>query len=443
MKVVKANNCFDDKKKDLKLRYFNEWREFTEESKEENYKEKIAVTFHLKNLLSTVFHSWNTYTTNRALKHFHDTNRVEEFQKKIQFKLILKIYYEKWRLRKDKKILENYSLELSISHYNRKIEKKVFDHWIIYKKLAKRKKLLEKQADWFNQMRLNCYAFKLWQQKYALIVEENEKNNKSIIHWAWQLEKKCFVNWLMYVNNRKMKKKRYSEAINDRRNEILKNVVKSLIIYSNDSRDRRFKQLFNQIQQKLTKDNQLELKYYHRWRENFKKKHQARCKLNSLFNKVDDFDRRIPGKQTPILSFTDLPSMRVINRPQPRKPSFLLESVNQMDQVAVEINTKINESISLKMTPTKEPPLITAITEKPVLLPPSAFTTVLSDAKIFNKNLSRCTSTTTTFDTEMHQEMTLLKLNNQNTIMKNEENYNLMRLKERLEDLSIKKEKLK
>jgi hypothetical protein len=43
----------------------------------------------------------------------------------------------------------------------------------------------------------------------------------------------------------------------------------------------------------------------------------------------------------------------------------------------------------------------------------------------------------------MHQEMTLLKLNNQNTIMKNEENYNLMRLKERLEDLSIKKEKLK
>ena len=451
LKSLKANSCFDDKMKDLKLRYFNEWREFTQESKDENYKERVAVTFHLKILLSTVFRSWNTYTTNRGLKHFNDKNKIEEFQKKIQIKLIFKIYYEKWKFKKDQKILENYSVELSVNHYNKKIEKNVLNHWIVFTKLAKKKKLLEKQADWFNKMRLNCFAFQVWQQKYALIAQENEKNNKSIIHWAWQLEKKCFVNWLMYVNNRKMKKNRYSEAMNDRRNEILKNIVKSFIIYSNDSRDRRFKQLVNQKQQKLTIDNQLELKYYHRWRENFKRKRQAKSKLNSLFNKVDEFERRIPDKQTPILSFTDLPSMRILNRPQPRKPAFLLDSIIQDQAVNIETNSKSNESVlNISSTVPTIEVLNTIATAsenkvtKPVLLPPSAFTTVLPETKILIfENQSRCTSATTTFDTEMHQEMTLLKLNDQNLIKKSEENYNLMRLKERLENLSMKKEKLK
>ena len=38
----------------LKQYYFDEWREFTHVSKEENYKEKVSITYHLKNLLSKV-----------------------------------------------------------------------------------------------------------------------------------------------------------------------------------------------------------------------------------------------------------------------------------------------------------------------------------------------------------------------------------------------------
>ena len=357
---------------------------------------------------------------------------------------------------------------MAISHYNKKIEKNLLDHWTVYTKLAKKKKLLENQADWFDQRRLSNYVFKLWQHKYVLAIEENEKNNKAIIHWAWQLEKKCFLNWLMYINKRKMKSTRYANAINDRRNEILKTVVKSFIIYSNDSRDRRFKQLVNQKQQKITIDNQLELKYYHRWRENFKKKRHTTSKLNSLFNKVDDFERRIadiPGKQTPILSFTDLPSIRIVNRPQPRKPAFLLDSVN-FDQVPESVNKANGNILNVIKTDNGENPPVVVVEpaiekdkvvqssvlkssenrlSKPVLLPPSAFT-VIPETKIISHDVSiqsRSTSVTTTFDTEMHQEMTLLKLNNENLVKKNEENYNLIKLKERLENLTMKKEKLK
>ena len=412
------------------------------------------------------------------MKHYNDQNKIDEFQQKIQQRLVFKMYYKKWKCKKEKINLENNSIKLSIDHYSKRINKKLFDHWIIYAKISKRKKLMETQADWFNEMRLKFFAFKVWQQKYNLIIEENKKNNKAIIHWAWQLEKKCFLNWLLYVNTRKLKKKRYDDAINDRRNEILKSVIKCFIVYSNDSRDRRFKQLVNQKQQQLTIQNQLELKYYHRWREYFKTKQQTKSKLNILFNKVDAFERRInsnsylpivplqPGKQTPILSFTDTPAIRVTNRPQPRKPAFLLDSVNVDDTAGFKNTNNNTEKSILSMVTAKESienksiiiPVITTVEpftdnklNKPVLLPPSAFT-VLPEAKILSstieqqpiiKTQSRCSSTTTTFDTEMHQEMTIQKLNNENFVKKNAESYNLIKLKERLENLAIKKEKLK
>ena len=54
LKVIKANNNHDIKMSHLKLKYFQQWQEFTQRSKEENYKMKIAETFNLKNLLSKV-----------------------------------------------------------------------------------------------------------------------------------------------------------------------------------------------------------------------------------------------------------------------------------------------------------------------------------------------------------------------------------------------------
>jgi hypothetical protein len=364
--------------------------------------------------------------------------------------------------------LENYSNELALSHYNKKLNKKVLEHWIIYTKISKRKNLLEKQADWFNKMRLKFYGFKLWQQKYVEIVEDNERNNKAVIHWAWQLEKKCFLNWLLYINQRKLKKKRYNDAISDRHNEILKSSLKCLIVYANDSRERRHKQLLNLKQRKITIENQLEYKYYHRWKEIYKKNHQKKLKINSLYDKVDDFQNRISsnsylptvvtnGKQTPILAFTDIPAIRVTNRPQPRKPAFLLDSINADVSTASSNETggKSFENFSIlsmvrpKIVVESEPekPVLLLKDAKPVLLPPSAFS-VLSETKIVNsfdhtKTLSRCSSVTTTFDTEIHQELTLLKLNNENFVKKNEESYNLMKLKERLENLAISKDKLK
>ena len=54
LKVVEANKNYEIKMFYLKQYYFDEWREFTHVSKEENYKEKVSITYHLKNLLSKV-----------------------------------------------------------------------------------------------------------------------------------------------------------------------------------------------------------------------------------------------------------------------------------------------------------------------------------------------------------------------------------------------------
>lgn len=54
VKKEKANKNYEIKIYNKKLEYFNQWRDYTIQSKDENHKEIIANTFHLKNFLLKV-----------------------------------------------------------------------------------------------------------------------------------------------------------------------------------------------------------------------------------------------------------------------------------------------------------------------------------------------------------------------------------------------------
>jgi hypothetical protein len=65
LKVVQANKNYDIKMMDVKLQYFQEWREFIEVSKDDRYKEKVSDAFYLRNSLLKV--CLNKYSRNSSV----------------------------------------------------------------------------------------------------------------------------------------------------------------------------------------------------------------------------------------------------------------------------------------------------------------------------------------------------------------------------------------
>ena len=511
-------------------------------------KKKFPKTFFLK-LFLKIFNSWHDYSNNHVIKRFHDETKIDEF-KAIDKKLILRKYYEKWKRKKYEKLSENEKSELADGHYAKCVNSKLLIRWKLYTKIAKQNKMMQIQADHFNRMRLQLNIYTQWSFSFEKIMIEKQKNNRAICHWAWQLEKKMFLNWILYVSKRKEKKRRYDEAIKDRQLEIIKNSLKHFLVYSADARDRRLKQNMFVTQQRFVVDSNLALKYYSIWKE----KYLYSKKIKQLTNRSDKTDSmsrtRTPRSyftsQTPTntliqqqlstrsnstsilnekpIVFTNEPPIRISTRPQPRKPMHLLESItskislnfdekeNENNQVAIVINesqllssiendnqtytiendvggskhlsllapsaprsTHRHQQSSLLtsiLTPRQQPQTvgIEPQAQKPILLPPTVFATlppadetVISSSSTYVLPTARSStilngnnrqpqqqqqhqpqsrsSSVTTFATEINNELEILKSFKE--IKKQEQTHELIKLKERLENLTAKKDRLK
>ncbi len=341
----------------------------------------------------------------------------------------------------------------AVLHFKRKMKEKIFKKLQVYRVMSKRKLHLANQADYFNRIRLEYNAFEQWLRALKKQMDEKHVHGMAIRHWAWQLEKKCFLNWIMYVNERRAKKERYAIAINDRQMAILKTSLQSLVAYSMDSKERRSKHNLQFKQQNLLNLNQLAFKYFFIWKEKCLKLSGLKTKINSLTAKTEC------TKMKPA-QFTNTPSFCVTNRPQPRKPSFLLESLAKDSMKSIEnlktpetspINTKpAADEVNIKSTaagilPDSSSFAIKNLYDsslKPILMPPSAFTAILSDSSNLNKIASRCSSVSTV-TSGLNDEMVCLT-NQQNTTNENfKKDLDLLIIKQRMENMAGIKQKLK
>jgi hypothetical protein len=419
----------------------------------------------MKPFSSKILKSWNSYTNDRLLKQYQDQNKIELFQGKIQKHLIVKFFYSKWFEKTNKQIKAHGLNEKAQKHYNKNLKRKIFENFQMFRTQSKRKKQLEKQAEYFNRIRVEYCAFDQWSRAYQTRMSEKHVHNLAIRHWAWQLEKKCFLHWILYIKERKTKKERYSSAINDRQLNILKTSIQSLVAYAMDAKERRFKHNLQFKQQNILNMNQLAFKYFFTWKEKCLKKFDLKNKINSLTTKSEC------NKTTTPAVFTDTPSFCVTNRPQPRKPAFLFESLNNDSirtiqsiqahqtvqdipasavQVLVESNHVNCPTQTIGTDTVAEPKQFASFTIrhlydssiKPILMPPSAFTTVLVDSSNLNKFDSRSTSASTVMS-GINDEF-ILSIKNQKSINENlEKDFDLLKIKQRMENLAAYKLKLK
>lgn len=249
-------------------------------------------------------------------------------------------------------------------------------------------------------------------------------------------------------------------ALENRQIDILRNCGQKFLIYSSDSKQRRL------YASRLLKERfqageiELELKYFYLWRSKCKFSKQNNLKieppkdtcLNKALVRVEtSLERR--EKVTNVISNPELIiEMRQQSRPAPRKPNYLLESVD--------VKPKNQEK-----PPTLSNPNV-------VLIPPTAFTRVApvfinannEFDSVFDENRQKRVqfeeltsrsgidakeSMLSPFDSKNPSSYSSDSVNSDMGISKNKKKENgkneweLLEIKKRLENLTIKSNKLK
>ncbi|CAF0727562.1 unnamed protein product [Brachionus calyciflorus] len=481
-----VNTKFHNKQKEKCHEMLTLWRGQVREKKIEKQNEELAITFYLRHLMVKIIYEWQNYTSNKKLKKFYDQNKIENFHD-IQFKLIKRHIFSIWRQKSLEMMSEERKEKIAIEFYNKKIQQKFLIGWKIFHKVCIQKRLLNNQAKLFSEMRLKSEFFFKWSLKYEQECEQREKNEKSLLLWSINIQKNCFTAWQNWIENKKKKKHRYKQALEMRQHDILQECSRKFLQYSMDSKIRR--QQANRIlkEKYLINSAELELKYFNIWLNKCKFKNLPKSKdknvlklekcVNDIQNKksviLQDISLEKKGRISCQQSISNLDS-HTKTRPAPRKPAFLIESIDNFKNFKNYENEKIIKTVVVQNEIIEEPKLKTpreVMINHPVLLPPTAFLTapltpqVISPRSVVSdyhshKNDLRSSSMSTIGIGEVYKEINLKKtisktnlitsssssmtsLNGDLKKKKDSNEEELVDLKKRLENLSIKSDKLK
>ncbi|ESO90297.1 hypothetical protein LOTGIDRAFT_233819 [Lottia gigantea] len=345
-------------------RILRQWYENVKEIKEERRKEEAAGIHHNLHLVQQVFTTWHRYAVIHAYKKSESLKLEEEARQHLN-KVRIREYYKKWCCKKEESILIRLRMEQARQHHNNKLYSTVLFTWKHFTQLAHRKTLLSRQAEWFYKVRLTAKYYLLWKEYFNQAEQSQEKTHLALWHWSLNLQKKVIDGWLQYIEDRKRKRERISVAMETRRHRLLQNGVSQWLSVSDDLSKMRSQFAAQQQAKSAYERFQLLQKYALHWKHttasNVARRGgprplvpQSKSSNQHTVMKSHDPQRPIIGQKMsslpdlpiPALNKTSIssplrleqrnttehiedPILTAIERRKPRRPSFLVESLNR------------------------------------------------------------------------------------------------------------------
>ena len=442
---------FKLKQRERQMKALEMLRQNAAECRLEKRNEQLAATFYLKHLLMKIIDEWHLYTQNKALKRFNQAQMLDKFEL-IKKKLLIKSFFSKWNHRAKIVMSESTKLVIAINFDKKKHLAKGFSAWKAYLKQSLHEKLLNNQADYFLSMRLKTEFYYKWCQAFENETKLKFKNQQALLFWSINIQRTCFGAWLEWRAVKNEKKQRYKWALEQRQVDIMRVCARNFIEYSMDSRSRRHNATRLLKEKKLLDTLDLQAKYFKIWLKNCEfvaAKQTAKVKVDS--------QKPVFIVETHSLEQTELiTGLKMVNskaRPAPRKPSFLIDSIDFNNKCQHNNEVIVNASSSKLIQESKA-----------ILLPPSAFTSLpqksaslnfLNPIQVASNIVTEEVQTVLDIKTTSHLNATNLvspqgscsSIDTVNLQVKKKQPHvnenELIDFKKRLENLSIKSEKLK
>ncbi|CAF0892338.1 unnamed protein product [Didymodactylos carnosus] len=338
-RMLVVNKKFEQCQRNNIRRVFRLWKMNVDDEHFE--REQIILTDnHYNRLLQRkVLLAWNRKINNQSVKNAENEAKLYEH---IRQKNLHRMYqvYTHWKQLRDEHLHEKLFLSRAQTYYEKKTLVRCLQQWKEQYNSDMHLKLLERRALWFDRMRLSGRYYYQWKYFYGNEQQLKEKKQNALLFWSIQLQKQFFVQWLLYVNERKRKKARYAEATQIRHDALIRDSLRKFLAYTDHARQRRqasfiHKQVF------LHHDrNALAWKYYCKWKnyveDALKRKHITHS-LNVIH--TNKHQTKPSAKIAVALVRFDNSPPKIVNRPRPRKPSFLSESFHTVETTTATTDT--------------------------------------------------------------------------------------------------------
>ncbi|XP_050397513.1 protein SFI1 homolog [Patella vulgata] len=363
-----VKNRYQVKCQQLKSMTLKQWYKNAKEEKEERCKDNTADLHHNIHLIHRVFTTWHRYAVIHSFKKT-ESNKLELEAREHLKRVIVKQCFNKWCAAKDRNILIKLRLQQAAQHHENKTCEKVIKAWIESTQLSRRKNLLARQSQWFYNVRLTAKYYLLWKQYLIEAEKTQEKTHIALWHWSLNLQKKVVEVWIQYIGERKRKKERIATAMSNRRARLLRNGVSQWLNVADDLSKMRSKFAAEQQAKTAYDRYQLLQKYALHWKHVTIKNIRIRGGPRPLTIKdpskelaVNQLKHILPSREPPSIfpassRYSDLPALKMASaspclpldsrkttsenvqyqepsqlirqRPKPRRPAFLVDSLKK------------------------------------------------------------------------------------------------------------------
>ncbi|XP_041370405.1 protein SFI1 homolog [Gigantopelta aegis] len=368
---------FEDKCRQLLRRSVVKWRENVQLQVFVKQQESKGIAFHKTQVLAKVVRSWHRYTVVRAYKRLHTQQLEHQVQQQLS-KNKLRCFFHRWHREYVLSVHTKQNLHLASQHFRRSLQIKVISQWQSFTRLHIKKHLITQQSLWFDKVCTTAKFFHLWKQQHVESQEEQSKTNLALWHWSLGLLHKTVSSWHEFVLNKQRKKQREMDALEKRRVRLLQLGVTKWLTVAADLSDLRAKFAAQRQAESAFDTFRITQKYALKWRYitngNLSERHRRVPRKKPVVQEnvvlaaetrplepkskeavrpsVNKGDHRsmlhidVEGCQPVIPVLRSASSPVIPQRPKPRKPDFLKDSLKRLG-----LHSSVQEMLESRQEP--------------------------------------------------------------------------------------------
>ncbi|XP_067911488.1 protein SFI1 homolog [Heterodontus francisci] len=220
-------------RKDLLRFSFCTWKENAHTLADEARKTARADQHYHRVLLAKVLEYWRDAVSLQVYQRQQEEEMVLEAGQHISF-VQMQHAFSHWKQLSQISVTQRDKMEAAAQHHRQKIMKKCLLSWKQHHACCLRAILLQRQGEWFQAQRLCRRYFTDW--KVKLLEKHQEEKQTAIALWNWSLslQGKVFDAWFMYIRERQRKKVRIATAVESYRSHLLRMGVATILHCTSD-----------------------------------------------------------------------------------------------------------------------------------------------------------------------------------------------------------------
>uniref|UniRef100_H2XZY6 Sfi1 spindle body domain-containing protein n=2 Tax=Ciona intestinalis TaxID=7719 RepID=H2XZY6_CIOIN len=380
---LKASAQLEAKRNKILRETFTKWRLATLENIQKKSFNEKARNHRNNQLKLAVFLKWRKWSVVHNYRKTQIKEKVDFCVNTLNFSS-RKRYFHRWVLALSELGKEKKKEKLAVEFYRKKVSKVVFNAWLLFRFLALKKLLMQRQANIFSCQRILRTSFSTWSSHFKDSVSERKKTGDALWLWSVTLQGRCLDGWRAFTAERSRKKQRFAQALKMRSHDMVTHGCTQILRYHADKLAERTNMAAKlQVQSSHTAYH-LAWKYGMIWLN----KTRHRMDERKAFQTIRTWS---PQPNMDILVKPSLPTCTSFEvakvRAAPRLPDFLDESLNREGLLLSKYSTSHathddrNDDFAVSRTMINEKVVSHDIYESrdgnhepQILLPPSAFT---------------------------------------------------------------------